>query len=104
MKCSMCPNCPFIVCSIYQSKKKKFHFSWPIIVPSACAQFPNEMIYYPEAFLRDKFYNLIQVTRMPRGGHFAALEEPKLLSDDVWKFVAAVRNDLKAANTKKDEF
>ncbi|KAH0535869.1 hypothetical protein KQX54_019788 [Cotesia glomerata] len=77
---------------------------WPILVPSACAQFPNELIFFPEEFLRDKFYNLIQVTRMPRGGHFAALEEPKLLSDDVWKFVAAVQNSSKSANAKKDEF
>lgn len=28
--------------------------------------------------------NLLRVTKMPRGGHFAAFEEPELLADDIW--------------------
>ena len=31
-------------------------------------------------------YNLAQYTEMPRGGHFAAMEEPQLLVEDVRKF------------------
>jgi len=34
--------------------------------------------------LRKRFVNLLRVTKMPRGGHFAALEEPELLADDIW--------------------
>ncbi|CAG5080810.1 Similar to EH2: Juvenile hormone epoxide hydrolase 2 (Ctenocephalides felis) [Cotesia congregata] len=78
--------------------------SWPIKVPTACAQFPHELFYYPPKLLQDKYLNLIQVTRMPRGGHFPALEEPKLLSDDIWKFTAATFNSSKLSETKKDEF
>ncbi|XP_012286945.1 juvenile hormone epoxide hydrolase 2 isoform X2 [Orussus abietinus] len=58
--------------------------SLPITVPSACAQFPNEIFYQPKGLLKDRFKNLIRVTRMPRGGHFAAMEEPELLADDIW--------------------
>jgi epoxide hydrolase len=36
-------------------------------------------------------YNLVQFTEMPRGGHFAAMEEPQLLVEDVRKFFRARR-------------
>ncbi|XP_008558713.1 juvenile hormone epoxide hydrolase 2 [Microplitis demolitor] len=78
--------------------------AWPIKVPSACAQFPHELLYYPPSLLKEKYMDLVQVSRMPRGGHFAALEEPKLLSDDVWKFVATVENLTISSEIKKDEF
>ncbi|XP_011495330.1 PREDICTED: juvenile hormone epoxide hydrolase 2-like [Ceratosolen solmsi marchali] len=59
----------------------------PVKVPTACAQFPHEIIFQPEALLRDRFVNLVKVTRMKRGGHFAALEEPELLAEDIWSAV-----------------
>ena len=34
---------------------------------------------------------LVQWTEMPRGGHFAALEEPQLYIEDVRKFFGSVR-------------
>ncbi|XP_044731923.1 juvenile hormone epoxide hydrolase 1-like isoform X1 [Chrysoperla carnea] len=59
----------------------------PTNVPSACVKFPNELLYQPNYLLSFKFYNLIQTTHFPRGGHFAAFEEPDLLVDDVFLFV-----------------
>ena len=41
-------------------------------------------------FLEDTYKQIVQHTDMPRGGHFAALEEPKLLADDVISFVQKV--------------
>ena len=35
--------------------------------------------------------NLVHHTRMPKGGHFAALEQPELLVDDVRTFFRARR-------------
>lgn len=35
---------------------------------------------------------MIHGTEMPRGGHFAALEQPKLLADDVRLFFRQVRD------------
>ncbi|XP_011882985.1 PREDICTED: juvenile hormone epoxide hydrolase 2-like [Vollenhovia emeryi] len=58
--------------------------STPIKVPSTCAQFPYEIMTHSPDVLRQRFVNLLRVTKMPRGGHFAALEEPELLADDVW--------------------
>lgn len=55
-------------------------------VPVACARFPREMFAIVPTRWIEAQYNLQQLTDMPRGGHFAALEEPHLLVDDVRTF------------------
>jgi epoxide hydrolase len=55
-------------------------------VPFACARFPAEIFAIAPKQWIEKQYNLQQITDMPRGGHFAALEEPELLVEDVRKF------------------
>jgi pimeloyl-ACP methyl ester carboxylesterase len=55
-------------------------------VPFACAQFPGEMFSGATRRAIEATYNVQQYTEMPRGGHFAAMEEPGLLVDDVRKF------------------
>ena len=59
-------------------------------VPTACAAFPKEIIFSPRRWLETR-YNLTRYTVMPRGGHFAALEEPELLVDDVRAFFRDLR-------------
>ena len=58
--------------------------------PLACAGFPKEISFPPTLWL-EAAYNLTQRTVMPRGGHFAALEEPQLLLEDVRTFFRTVR-------------
>ncbi|XP_014668602.1 PREDICTED: epoxide hydrolase 1-like [Priapulus caudatus] len=60
-------------------------------VPVGYAVFPGEISVLPRCLARDTYPNIVQYTDMPRGGHFAALEEPELLADDVRNFVAAVQ-------------
>jgi epoxide hydrolase len=55
-------------------------------VPFACARFPGEVFALVPRKWVERQYNLVQMTEMPRGGHFAAMEEPELLVDDVRKF------------------
>jgi microsomal epoxide hydrolase len=59
-------------------------------VPTGCAIFPREMIRPPRAWA-EKLYNVTRWTVMPRGGHFAAMEEPQLLVDDIRAFFRALR-------------
>ena len=66
--------------------------SVPVKVPTAMSNFPNEVIYTPKSLLTSKFKQLIQYTDIARGGHFAALEEPELLADDIVNFVEKVEN------------
>lgn len=56
-----------------------------ISVPTAYAKFPKEIFASPRVFAETAF-NIQRWTIMPRGGHFAALEEPQLLADDIRQF------------------
>ncbi len=59
-------------------------------VPAGVALFPKEINVPPRKWV-EKHYNLVHWTEMPRGGHFAALEQPQLLVDDVRKFFRVLR-------------
>ena len=59
-------------------------------VPVGVALFPKE-IHIPARKWVEKSYNLIHWTEMPRGGHFAAMEEPQLFVEDVRAFFRKVR-------------
>jgi pimeloyl-ACP methyl ester carboxylesterase len=39
----------------------------------------------------ERFYEVVRWTRMPRGGHFAALEVPELLADKLREFFRPLR-------------
>ncbi len=54
-------------------------------VPTAGAIFPKEIYLTPRRWAEEQ-YNIVRWTLMPRGGHFAAMEEPELLLDDVRAF------------------
>ena len=57
--------------------------------PVGYADFPREVAVPPFRWITQT-YNVVQKTEMPRGGHFAALEQPDLLLDDIRKFFAKV--------------
>jgi epoxide hydrolase len=54
-------------------------------VPTAGAIFPKEIYLTPRRWAEEQ-YNIVRWTLMPRGGHFAAMEEPELLLDDIRAF------------------
>ena len=59
-------------------------------VPTGAAIFPEEITVAPRRWAEAR-YNIVRWTMMPRGGHFAALEEPELLTDDVRAFFRPLR-------------
>ncbi len=58
--------------------------------PTAGAVFPAEITIPPRKWA-EAAYNITHWTEMPRGGHFAALEEPDLLVDDIRSFFRELR-------------
>jgi microsomal epoxide hydrolase len=74
----------------------RFHGPWPIPdgqrigVPTGYAEFPHEILHPPRS-MAERVYNIRRWTRMPRGGHFAALEEPEALAADVRAFFRDLR-------------
>jgi len=62
-----------------------------IEIPTAIAVFPAEMSEWPPRSYVDRIFNITQWTEMSSGGHFAALEEPDLLVNDLVKFARTIR-------------
>jgi pimeloyl-ACP methyl ester carboxylesterase len=75
----------------------RMHGTWPIPegrtvdVPTAYAAFPKEILRPPRSLAARVYTDIRRWTAMPRGGHFAALEEPESLARDVLEFF----NELK---------
>jgi pimeloyl-ACP methyl ester carboxylesterase len=62
------------------------HDRTPVVeAPCGVAVFPEEILLQPRAWMRH-YYNLQHVTDMPSGGHFAAMEEPVALTEDIRLF------------------
>jgi len=59
-------------------------------VPCAVAVFPKEINLPPREWA-ERTHNVQRWTEMPRGGHFAALEEPHLLAEDIRAFFRPLR-------------
>lgn len=66
------------------------HGPWPIEapiqVPTAYCQFPREILRPPREAAARTFVNIRRWSVMPQGGHFAALEQPAALADDIAAF------------------
>ena len=58
-------------------------------LPTGVAAFPKEILRAPRHWCEPQ-YNITHWTAMPRGGHFAAFEQPELFVDDVRAFFATV--------------
>jgi pimeloyl-ACP methyl ester carboxylesterase len=61
-----------------------------VAVPTGVARFPREAPFPPRRWV-ERGYNVQRWTEMPRGGHFAAAEEPKLLAEDIRQFFRSCR-------------
>ncbi len=60
-------------------------------VPTGCARFPAELLSWPPRSYVERVYNVTHWTEMPCGGHFAAMEQPDLLIEDIRTFARALR-------------
>ena len=63
-----------------------------VSVPTAIAGFVDQFAFEgePPREWAERLYDVHRWTPMPRGGHFAAVEEPELLARDIAAFVASL--------------
>jgi pimeloyl-ACP methyl ester carboxylesterase len=61
-----------------------------VSVPTGVARFPREIFCFPRSWVERRF-NVTHWTELPRGGHFAAMEQPDLFVDDVRAFFRSLR-------------
>lgn len=54
-----------------------------VTVPTAVSVFPDELYPAPRSWAEQAYPDLIHYNRLPKGGHFAAFEQPALLSEEM---------------------
>jgi pimeloyl-ACP methyl ester carboxylesterase len=54
-----------------------------VSIPVAVSVFPDELYPAPRSWAEKAYPKLIHYNRLPRGGHFAAFEQPKFLSEEI---------------------
>jgi pimeloyl-ACP methyl ester carboxylesterase len=75
----------------------RLHEGWPIspdrpvTVPTGYAAFPKEIIVPPRALAEKTYTNIERWTVMKKGGHFAAMEQPAALADEIQQFFRELR-------------
>ncbi|MEM9131111.1 MAG: epoxide hydrolase family protein [Actinomycetota bacterium] len=63
----------------------------PVEIPTGAAIFPKEILPASRRWAERRYLDIRHWTEMPRGGHFAAFEQPELFVDDVRAFFRLVR-------------
>jgi pimeloyl-ACP methyl ester carboxylesterase len=76
----------------------RVHRTWPIPeggtidVPTGYAEFPREILRPPRSVAARTYRDIRRWTTMPRGGHFAAMEQPEALAHEVQAFFRPLRS------------
>ena len=72
----------------------RLHRPWPfetVGVPTGYAEFPKEILRPPRSLAAKTYTDIRRWTVLPKGGHFAALEQPESLAREVAEFFAPLR-------------
>jgi pimeloyl-ACP methyl ester carboxylesterase len=75
----------------------RMHGPWPIPegstvdVPTGYVEFPKEILRPPRSVAERMYTDIRRWTVMPKGGHFAALEQPEALAVEIRAFFRALR-------------
>jgi pimeloyl-ACP methyl ester carboxylesterase len=74
----------------------RMHTPWPIGdgsigVPVGYCEFPREILRPPRSMAQRVYTDIRRWSVMPRGGHFAALEQPAALADEIRAFFRPLR-------------
>ena len=62
-----------------------------ITVPTGYAAFPKEILHPPRSLAERVYGNIQRWTKMEKGGHFGALEQPELLAREIREFFRPLR-------------
>lgn len=75
----------------------RLHGPWPIPegatvdVPTGYAAFPREILRPPRGLAARTFTDIRRWSAMPKGGHFAAMEQPEALAEEIRTFFRPLR-------------
>jgi pimeloyl-ACP methyl ester carboxylesterase len=62
---------------------QNFYAAADVSLPAAVTVFPDEYVQAPRSWTEKAYHNLIYFNHAEKGGHFAAWEQPQLLSEEL---------------------
>jgi pimeloyl-ACP methyl ester carboxylesterase len=68
---------------LYWESKLQFFAPKGVSIPVGVSVFPDELYQAPRTWAERAYPKLIHYNRLDKGGHFAAWEQPKLLSEEI---------------------
>jgi len=68
---------------LYWESKLAFFAPKGVAIPVAVSAFPDELYQAPRSWTERAYPKLIHYNRLPKGGHFAAWEQPEFFSEEV---------------------
>jgi pimeloyl-ACP methyl ester carboxylesterase len=68
---------------LYRENKLPFFLPTGVKIPVAVSAFPDELYPVPRSWAEKAFPKLIHFNTLPKGGHFAAWEQPELFVDEL---------------------
>jgi pimeloyl-ACP methyl ester carboxylesterase len=68
---------------LFWESKLAFFAPKGVTIPVAVSAFPDEIYTAPRSWTEKAFPNLIHYNRLPKGGHFAAWEQPESFSAEL---------------------
>ena len=68
---------------LYRENKLPFFLPMNVPIPVAVSAFPDEIYQVPRSWAERAYPKLIQYNKLDKGGHFAAWEQPELITEEV---------------------
>ncbi|HET7545978.1 MAG TPA: epoxide hydrolase [Polyangiaceae bacterium] len=80
---------------IYWENKFAFFAPKHVAIPAAVSAFPDEVMQTPKSWAERAYPKLVYYKKHDKGGHYAAWEQPQLLSEDIRAAFKSVREFAK---------
>jgi pimeloyl-ACP methyl ester carboxylesterase len=62
-----------------------------VSIPVGFTQFPDEIFRAPRSWVEQGYSNVVYFNKAPKGGHFAAWEEPEVFTNEIRAAFSSVR-------------
>ncbi|MDL2410464.1 epoxide hydrolase [Rhizobium calliandrae] len=79
---------------LYWENKLGFFSPKGVKVPVAVSVFPDELYQTPRSWAERAYPNLVHFNKLPKGGHFAAWEQPMLLTEELRTGFRSLRKEI----------
>jgi pimeloyl-ACP methyl ester carboxylesterase len=68
---------------LYVEYRGAFFNDYDISIPAAVSVFPEEVYQAPRSWTERSYHKLVHFNELPKGGHFAAWEQPKIFTEEL---------------------